>query len=317
MQRSLDRVPSHSNQYGVERLRHWLLSQSWFSSVLLPALPRRVRWALRTVYFAPVDLLDKLRGRQTALLPPRSMNFTGAVSDLVSSADAYVDRLRELGGLDASSQVLDIGCGFGRLATGLVRYFDERGAYTGLDIVGEAMAWCKSNITAAHPNCRFVHADVFNAEYNPRGRASAVTYRFPFEDGSFDIVVLSSVFTHMLPAAVDNYLSEIARVLRPGGRCVATYLMLTPESEPLMSTKESILKFNHDLGTHWLVSLRTPELSVGYRENFVRELHEKNGLGYQLYPGNWCGQPSRWPRREIAEQDVVVARKHELSRAQP
>jgi SAM-dependent methyltransferase len=275
-----------------------------------------LRWALRTVYFAPVDLLDKMRGLRSDLLPPRSMNFTGAVSDLVSSADAYVSRLRELGGLEASSHVLDVGCGFGRLATGLVRCFDERGAYTGLDIVSEATEWCKVNITAAHPNCSFVHADVFNAEYNPRGRASADTYRFPFADASFDIVVLSSVFTHLLPAAVDNYLSEIARVLRPNGRCVASYLMLTSESGPLMSSKESIMRFNHDLGTHWLVSLRTPELSVGYREGFIKELHEKNGLGYQLYPGNWCGQPSRWPRGEIAEQDVVVARKPELPPAQ-
>jgi SAM-dependent methyltransferase len=313
MQIPLDRAGAPSGQYGVERLRHWLLSQSWFSSMLLPALPRRLRWALRTAYFAPIDLLDKLRGRQSELLPPRSMNFTGAVSDLVSSADAYVGRLQELAELNASSHVLDVGCGFGRLATGLVRCFDERGSYTGLDIVGEAIEWCKANITAAHPNCSFVHADVFNAEYNPRGRASADTYRFPFEDESFDIVVLSSVFTHMLPPAVDNYLSEIARVLRPDGRCVATYLMLTSESEPLMSTKDSIMKFNHDLGTHWLVSLRTPELSVGYREPVIKELHEKNGLGYQLYAGNWCGQPSRWPRRDIAEQDVVVARKREAS----
>jgi len=313
MQTPLDRVEGPIDQYGVERLRHWLLSQNWFSSMLLPALPRRLRWALRTAYFAPVDLLDKVRGRQNQLLPPRSMNFTGAVSDLISSADAYVDRLRELAGLEAPSRVLDVGCGFGRLATGLVRCFDERGSYTGLDIVGGAIEWCKNNITAAHPNCSFVHADVFNAEYNPAGRTSADTYRFPFEDASFDIVVLSSVFTHMLPPAVDNYLSEIARVLRPDGRCVATYLMLTSESEPLMSTKDSILKFNHDLGTHWVVSLRTPELSVGYREAFIRQLHEKNGLRYQLHPGNWCGQPSEWPRREIAEQDVVVAHKQEQS----
>src|SRR5690242_15472003 len=115
MQTPANRVEPARDAYGIERLRHWLLSQNWFSSVLLPALPRRVRWGLRTAYFAPVDLLDKLSGRRGKLTPPRSMNFTGAVSDLESSAEVYVGRLRDLGGLTPSSCVLDVGCGFGRL----------------------------------------------------------------------------------------------------------------------------------------------------------------------------------------------------------
>jgi SAM-dependent methyltransferase len=301
-------VPARE-EHVVERFRHWLLSQNWFSSVLLPALPRRVRWGLRAVYFAPLDVLDSVSGRKQRLTPPRSMNFTGAVSDLANSAELYVDRLREFAGLTPSSRVLDIGCGFGRLATGLVRYFDEKGSYDGLDIVASAVDWCTANITTAHPNLRFVHADVINTEYNPTGRVNASEYKFPFDDATFDVIVLSSVFTHMLPPAVDNYLSEISRVLKPDGHCLATYLMLTEASHSRMPTKQSIMKFNHNLGTHWLVSQRTPELSVGYEEEFIKTLHETHGLEYRLYPGNWCGQPSSFPRRDIAEQDVVVARK--------
>jgi len=304
-----NRVELARAAYGIERLRHWLLSQNWFSSILLPALPRRVRWGLRAAYFAPLDLLDQLRGRQGQLTPRRSMNFTGAVSDLEASAEVYAQRLRELAGLTPSSRVLDVGCGFGRLATGLVRYFDDKGRYDGMDIVAVAVEWCTANITARHPNFQFAHADVLNTEYNPNGHASASDYKFPYDDSAFDIVVLSSVFTHMLPAAVDNYLREISRVLKPGGCCFASYLMLTEASQHLMPGKESIMRFNHDLGTHWLVSLRTPELSVGYNEEFIKHLHMKHGLEYRLYPGNWCGQPSHWPRRDIAEQDVVVARK--------
>jgi SAM-dependent methyltransferase len=268
-----------------------------------------MRWGLRAIYFAPLDLLDGLNGRKQGLAPPRSMNFTGAVSDLTNSAEMYVHRLRDFAGLTPSSRVLDVGCGFGRLAIGLVQYLDEKGSYDGLDIVPSAIEWCTANITMGHPNLRFVHADVVNTEYNPTGRINPSEYRFPFDDATFDVVVLSSVFTHMLPPAVDNYLSEISRVLKADGHCLATYLMLTEASHSLMSTKQSIMKFTHNMGTHWLVSSRTPELSVGYEESFVKALHKQRGLDYRLYPGNWCGQPSPFPRREIAEQDVVVARK--------
>ena len=43
-------------------------------------------------------------------------------------------------------------------------------------------------------------------------------------------MLLKSVFTHMLPAAVTTYTSEISRVLKKGGRAVVTYFLLNAES---------------------------------------------------------------------------------------
>ena len=57
----------------VEHLRIWLLRQPWFLGVLLPALPRRVRWMLRKIYLAPVDIADRLLGRQQDWLRPRQI----------------------------------------------------------------------------------------------------------------------------------------------------------------------------------------------------------------------------------------------------
>jgi SAM-dependent methyltransferase len=297
----------HMDTYATERFRHWLLSQKWFSSVLLPALPRPVRWALRTAYFAPLDLLDYLRGRNSALIPPRTLNFTGAVSDLQESAETYVKNLVELAGLTPSSKVLDIGSGFGRLGVGLIPFLDQNGSYDGLEIVPKAVKWCNANI--ARQNIRFHHADVFNKEYNPKGRVTAADYKFPFADETFDVVALSSVFTHMLPEQVDNYLSEIARLLKPGGRSYITYMMLTEESRPLMSGPTSITKFKHNHGSYWVVSETVPELSIGYEEEFIRQMYERHHLQYRLYPGNWCGQSSYWVREtaKVPMQDVVVA----------
>jgi cyclopropane fatty-acyl-phospholipid synthase-like methyltransferase len=298
----------HSDS-AAERLQRWLISQKWFASGLLPRLPRSVRWALRTAYFLPLDIYDRVTGRRSALTPPRSANFTGAVTNLEESSAAYVARLRELAGLTPSSRVLDIGSGMGRLAVGLIPFFDERGSYDGLDIVPAGIKWCRDNITPKHPNCRFHLAEVYNAEYNPKGTVQAKNYKLPFEADTFDLVVLVSVFTHMLPEEVDNYLGEIARVLKPGGRCYATYSLLTDESRHLMASKDSIMQFKYDHGLYWLVSEKVPELAVGFQEEFIHQLHQRHGLNYHLYAGNWCGQPSQWPRGEVAEQDIVVATK--------
>jgi hypothetical protein len=69
--------------------------------------------------------------------------------------------------------------------------------------------WCQGNISSKYPNFRFQLADVYNTEYNPGGTHRASEYESPYEDESFDFVILTSAFTHMLPEEVSNYLSEI------------------------------------------------------------------------------------------------------------
>lgn len=44
----------------------------------------------------------------------------------------------------------------------------------------------------------------------------------PWEEGTFDAVVASEVFEHLDEATLDGTLSEIRRVLRPGGRLLGT-----------------------------------------------------------------------------------------------
>src|SRR5215470_2049433 len=61
----------------VERLQIWLLRQAWFHSVLLPALPRQLRWILRKMYLAPVDLADRLLGRHDPGHRPSSYRDAG------------------------------------------------------------------------------------------------------------------------------------------------------------------------------------------------------------------------------------------------
>jgi SAM-dependent methyltransferase len=286
--------------------RKWLLRQSWFTSKLLPALPRPIRWALRKLYFLPLDLVERLAGRRSDLVPPMSSIFTGSVDDFQETGRTLVAHLVDLECLAPDSRVLDVGSGMGRLAVALIEYRGERGAYEGLEIVPSGVKWCTERITPTHPTYRFTLADIYNKEYNPDGRLAASAYRFPYDDGAFDLAVLVSVFTHMLADDMEHYVAEIARVLRGDGRCFATFSLLNAESLQRMHAGQTERRFEQ-VGPHWVVDTKVPELAVAYEEEFVRALFARHGYSCRIYYGSWSGRRALPGQPAFFDQDLVVA----------
>jgi SAM-dependent methyltransferase len=54
-------------------------------------------------------------------------------------------------------------------------------------------------------------------------------YKIPADNATVDLVILFSVFTHMLRDDLRFYLSEFRRILRPAGRVYATVFLLDDE----------------------------------------------------------------------------------------
>ncbi|MBK6391468.1 MAG: class I SAM-dependent methyltransferase [Saprospiraceae bacterium] len=79
------------------------------------------------------------------------------------------------------------------------------------------------NITSRNTNFGFQYIDLYNDLYKAKGR-SAASFEFPFTQESFDFICAISVFTHMLPDEVENYVRQIALVLKPQGKAVMTFL---------------------------------------------------------------------------------------------
>ena len=205
-------------------------------------------------------------------------------------------------GLKPGDRILDIGSGIGNLALALVE-LPHDGSYDGLEIHPEAVAWCRTAITTSHPRFRFHHADIFSSAYNPAGRLSASGYRFPFDDSRFDFVYLASVFTHMLPADVAHYLSEIARVLAPGGVCAASFFLLNDDRRAEVESGRSFMTFpcSDESGRARLHDRGRPEAAVAIEESFVLDAYERAGLVVQRVPrGDW------WNGR-ADDQDVITA----------
>lgn len=217
--------------------------------------------------------------------------------------------LRSHGKLTPSSDVLEIGCGLGRIAFA-IRYLVRQGTYTGFEIVRRKVDFLQAHFSRTHPNFSFEWADVSNTYYNPGGRLNPTQYRFPADDASKDLIYAASVFTHMTPEHAAHYLREAARVLRPGGRCVFSFFLLeryAPGAARPFNFGGPAFAFELHL-PQWgegfaYVNADNPEQMTAYRTSLIDRLAQEAGLGIaDVTPGLWSGtEPAAAPT-----QDLVV-----------
>ena len=236
------------------------------------------------------------------MIPPARLRcMVGEYSNVFqyrAVAENFLKCLNDLGNLQPSDKVLDVGCGCGQMAMALTGYLNG-GTYEGFDIVEEMVEWCKSNITPRHPNFHFRAVDVYSKFFNPRGHIAASKYKFPYPDKTFDFVFLKSVFTHMLPGDLENYLSEVARVMKVSGKCLITYFLLN--GQPL---GKSTLDFKYSHGFYRVLDKAKPEQAIAYDEEYIRTQYDKTELKIiePLYLGSWCGR-----FMYLSYQDIVIA----------
>ena len=266
---------------------------------------KRAAKSLRSLTHRGLTVLDHLAPwRGDPLLPPAHLRiyyYRTWKPEAFARACAGARTELDLAGLRSDHRVLDIGSGIGNLAVGLLGYL--RGTYDGVEVHKEAVAWCHRAISPRHPTFRFHHADLANGAYNPDGHPPAAAYCFPFPDRSFDVIFLGSVFTHLLPSDAANYVHEIARLLAPGGFCVASYFLLDDERRESIDARRSFIPFpvEHSSGVCRLHRASSPESAVAFEETFIRGLHDESGLRIRhLRRGQW------W-RGVSHDQDVVVA----------
>jgi SAM-dependent methyltransferase len=108
--------------------------------------------------------------------------------------------------LTSSGVVLDWGIGCGRFARYFEPHIGPRLGLLGADVDGVNVDWCTQHMP---------WASVTRVDGDPP---------MPFESGSIDVVVGISVFTHLRPELEQPWLTELRRILRPGGYALLTTL---------------------------------------------------------------------------------------------
>jgi SAM-dependent methyltransferase len=186
---------------------------------------------------------------------------------------------------------------------GLIDYLCPPGRYEGLDILPGQIEFARREITARFPNFGFTLANVSNPAYGGPGGTDAASYRFPYADGSFDVVYGASLFTHLTPAAAANYLRETRRVLRHGGRVLFSFLVLDDYRGPGTTIGEWY-RFDHPLENGVAVQqANVPERLIAYERRRIEDMAQKAGLRIRrILPGYW----SNTHQASVNEQDLVL-----------
>ena len=240
---------------------------------------------------SPIDALARTITQRSDYPPLHLRRYVGPLRTFEMSGAEFLVYLKLLCGIRPEHSILDIGCGSGLVAIQLLDYVRRPGRYVGIDIHKPSIRWCQRHLTRRNDAFEFIAIDVANGQYNPKAPTRADQYALPFPNGSFDLVVVKSVFTHMKPEEVDNYFKEIARVMSAAGQCLATFFLLHDRQHELAAQGRNQLDFAYGNRIWRYVYRSSPESAIGYDRAYIMELMDKHGLMLRqpIYWGTWSG----------------------------
>lgn len=242
--------------------------------------------------------LDKFLDFRGYRIPEVLVGLTGggatAVERFADISAWHMSQLDRYIGIKETDNVVEIGCGIGRVAIPLSERLTT-GQYIGTETIGRSIEWCVNNITAAHPNFQFIHHDIRDDLHNPKGTLDASDIRLPSEDGSVDLIVLHSVFTHMFKDEILHYLKEFRRILKPTGRVWASFFVADQEMIKSIDAghkTEWNMTFAHPHGYGCRVENKaSPRAAVLYDQSVLEDMVADSDLAFAhpILQGRWSG----------------------------
>jgi SAM-dependent methyltransferase len=164
--------------------------------------------------------------------------------------------------------------------------------YLGFDVDEACIRWCRAHLRDAQFD--FVHHDYWNGTFRPGGERFK---SWPVEAGA-DVILLKSLFTHMLPADVEFYIAEIKRVLASDGTALVTAFTYEAVDGPVET------RFRHGGDGYRYARSGAPESAVAYPRKWLLDVFADHGLATEFHAGFWRPQASR----TLAFQDVIIVR---------
>jgi SAM-dependent methyltransferase len=174
------------------------------------------------------------------------------------------------GYLGADADIVEIGCGCGRIAMHLnPDYFS--GTYLGIDIDPEMIEYCKSHFPA--PKFAFALSPHRSSTYHGQESSSREPESFTIaHPESRDFVFSTSLFTHLLENELAFYLKESFRALRPNGMAVMSFFCM----ESVETGKP--WTFSHKAGNAFVDDERYPEAAVAYGREYMTHTAKEAGF---------------------------------------
>ena len=234
-------------------------------------------------------------------LPPQSRNQSCSRDTPFLNSGIDLMRVVLAQGLAENESLLDLGCGYGRLALPLTQYLSDNGRYFGVDINLGAVAWCHENISQCYTNFEFAVLNARNDHYKNKfeyGTASLRDCELPIPDGrKFEAITAFSLFTHLLWPEVEWYFKRIKERLAPNGRATTSWFLINAEREKSIQDGQATFAFDlSSQGPAFLLKDTTYSQAIAHSESALFELAETVGLRIAKPPtyGAWhAGKPGQ------------------------
>lgn len=267
-------------------------------------LPASMRFWARKLYYAPVDVKDKLMGKNDKLIPPKGKIFVGS-GNFKDQGQHFIQLFFKYAGLHPQSKVLDVGCGIGRMAVPLLDFITPPGRYDGFDLVKDGIEWCEKEIHSRNKNFVFKRVDLANTLYNPKGKIRPHEFTFPYPDEHFDFTCLTSVFTHMLCKDMLHYLDELHRVLESGGHAFITYFTFEKALIPALEKGDCEMPFPHEHKNFRLMDHNLPTANIAFAYDWLVDQIQTKGFAIEHEIKGW------WKTgvKDESFQDVLILKK--------
>jgi len=181
---------------------------------------------------------------------------------------------------------LDWGCGPGRVLRHLPTVFGPQGNYIGVDPNQKSIAWCKENLRSVEVN------------------VSQLAPPLPIPDSRIDFLYGISIFTHLSQDAHQAWITELYRVLKPGGLALLTThgpaykVKLTPLEQTAYNQGDLIVRGKVKEGHRVFTAYQPPP--------YFEDLVKTNGEVLKYVVGkkrNWGIEQDTWIIRKNSRGD--------------
>ncbi|MDO9091528.1 MAG: class I SAM-dependent methyltransferase [Rubrivivax sp.] len=243
------------------------------------------------------------------------MNDWVGGSDPEAVGDGCVGILRRYLTINASSRLLDFGCGIGRVLLSVLKHNPAVGHVTGFDIMPQVISFCEKHIADNFPQTSFElmqgsndHYDLFIAAASESKPKSHSTLLGQY-GSSFTGAYAFSVFTHLERADFQALLKLLADLLEPGGELLFTAFLLTPYSRRAIEERTALFPFGEtaleDNGSIFIGNPSDRLAFIAFDLPLVEQMVFDAGLILShVEHGSWTGSGFA-----ATLQDVIVCRR--------
>ena len=196
--------------------------------------------------------------------------------------------------LETFPTILDFGSGCGRILLWL-EHLAKTSSVHGVDIDARAIAWTRENIPWAET------------------RVNQPLPPLDYADGFFDLVFSHSVFTHIDEHYQDEWLTELRRVVKPGG-----YVVLSVHGETAFTRFEEAVAgrggdasvIRRELSTRGISFIKDDAFTGGPFPDFYHSTFHAPWYVFEHW-ARWFDVAAFLPKRSMAYQDFVLLQRPE------